>query len=53
LRHSRKIFKNQISRKSVSGSRSRVVHADGRTDRHDEANSPFWHYCKRPWKRAS
>jgi len=26
---------------------------DGRTERHDKANSRFWHYCACPWKRAS
>ena len=25
---------------------------DGRTDRHDEANSRFWQFCERAWKLA-
>jgi len=29
-----------------------LFHADGRTDRHDEANSRFWQFCELAQKRS-
>jgi hypothetical protein len=29
-----------------------LIHADGQTDRHEEANSPFLQICERAWNIA-
>jgi len=29
-----------------------LFHADGRTDRHDEADSRFWQFCKYAYKQT-
>jgi hypothetical protein len=46
----RKVFKYQISRKSVSWESSCFMCSAGRTDRHDEANSRFSQFCDLAWK---
>ena len=28
-----------------------VLRTEGKTDRHDETDSPFSQYCERAWKR--
>jgi hypothetical protein len=43
-----KFSKIKFHENPFNGSRSRVVHADGRTDRHDEANSRLKHYSEHP-----
>jgi len=47
----RKILKYHISWASVSWVLSRSMRADGRTDRHDVANSRFSQYCERASER--
>ena len=42
-----KTFKYEISRKSVPLERKYCMRTDGRTDRHDEANSRFSQFCER------
>jgi hypothetical protein len=51
----RKIIIYQISRKSVPWEPSccmRTNRQEGRTDRHDEANSPFSQCCESAWKET-
>jgi hypothetical protein len=33
---------------SVGAAAELSMRTDGQTERHDEANSRFWHYCERP-----
>ena len=55
LEFSRQIFEkssnNKCSESPSSGSRE-LFHADGRTDRHDEANSRFSQFCEKRLKTA-
>jgi len=45
--HYRKIFKYQISWNSVQWQPRCSMRTEGRTDRHDEANSRFWQFYER------
>ena len=46
----RKIFKCQISWKSVQWEQSCSMRTDRRTDRHDEASSLFSQFCESAWE---
>jgi hypothetical protein len=47
----RKILKYQISLKSVQWEPSCPMWTEGRTDRHEKANSLVSHFCERAYKR--
>jgi hypothetical protein len=46
LEFSQQIFGKYSDLTKIQPVRSELFHADGRPDRHDEANCRFWQFCE-------